>query len=123
MIPLPPRHTLTDTLFPNTTLFRSAAQDGGIAGVRVLLYQSLHDCAGEEQQNREEDGPRRRHPVQHHVDHEHDRDHEMPRSEKHTPELQSLMRISYTVFCLKKKNTPKSHIRICDVLHTTNTPT
>src|SRR3546814_9950815 len=35
-----------------------------------------------------------------------------PRSEEHTSELQSLMRISYAVFCLKKKKTKKKHIRI-----------
>src|SRR3546814_10193187 len=71
----PPRSTRTDTLFPYTTLFRSAdvaAQidaPGGASG--------------------------RGHAV--------DRAAERSRSEEHTSELQSLMRISYAVFCLKKK--------------------
>src|SRR3546814_8323337 len=97
MIRRPPRSTRTDTLFPYTTLFRSA---------RNSPFRSLHgfcpwlSCA----------------PGQH------DRDgaalgdppafiglHEKvvifrDRSEEHTSELQSLIRISYAVFCLKKKN-------------------
>src|SRR3546814_5848065 len=99
MIRLPPRSTRTDTLFPYTTLFRSkrqvvvfthdmvffnelcrAADECGIEPVTVALFSDLNaagkiDPAG------------------------------MVRSEEHTSELQSLMRISYAVFCLKKKNT------------------
>src|SRR3546814_7543256 len=87
----PPRSTRTDTLFPDTTLFRSHA-DGPPA-------EDEH--VGEEGDEREgSDGdlhgrrPRRRR-------HEPFDD----RSEEHTSELQSLMRISYAVFCLKKKQT------------------
>src|SRR3546814_11897906 len=75
MIRRPPRSTRTDTLFPYTTLFRSA---------RVPLHTStVRRCRSA---RRTAD----RHPAQH-------------RSEEHTSELQSLMRISYAVFCLKKK--------------------
>src|SRR3546814_17446329 len=79
MIRRPPRSTRTDTLFPYTTLFRSCAQIG-----RELLLQVLHHQVDPELGAR--------HGV---VGHE--------RSEEHTSELQSLMRISYAVFCLKKK--------------------
>src|SRR3546814_2829556 len=78
MIRRPPRSTRTDTLFPYTTLFRSlepAPRSGlGDQGVEVeLAVRAMGDR-------------RMRH-----------------RSEEHTSELQSLMRISYAVFCLKKK--------------------
>src|SRR3546814_6828928 len=109
MIRRPPRSTRTDTLFPYTTLFRShrgrlpqlhrpqlPARAPGAGHARHLLpaggggrvaapAQDPHlACAG--------------------ADH---------RSEEHTSELQSLMRISYAVFCLKKKkkqNTKRTHI-------------
>src|SRR3546814_5359240 len=87
MIRRPPRSTRTDTLFPYTTLFRSEACHRGTrkpSGHRsgchrgsgaAFLYHRLWRELGP-------DG----------------------RSEEHTSELQSLMRISYAVFCLKKKN-------------------
>src|SRR3546814_9099474 len=83
MIRRPPRSTRTDTLFPYTTLFRSQLVHGL---ARAISYQrtpiqarvSVSVCA----------------PAQ-------------SRSEEHTSELQSLMRISYAVFCLTKKNNPK----------------
>src|SRR3546814_1911828 len=87
MIRRPPRSTRTDTLFPYTTLFRSHAR--------------LIDGARPE-------GPRAaRPPLSGH------RMREVmvvgaDKSEEHTSELQSLMRISYAVFCLKKKNKKKS---------------
>src|SRR3546814_7620255 len=74
MIRRPPRSTRTDTLFPYTTLFRSPRQPG---------HRGLPP------------GALLRRPLRHQR-----RDH---RSEEHTSELQSLMRISYAVFCLKKK--------------------
>src|SRR3546814_3083306 len=89
MIRRPPRSTRTDTLFPYTTRFRSHARqrrDGrdwcerGCVPVRQCVERGQHWHA---------DG-RRPGPE---------------RSEEHTSELQSLMRISYAVFCLKKKNT------------------
>src|SRR3546814_19373175 len=83
MIRRPPRSTRTDTLFPYTTLFRSRPE---------------WDCADFDLQ---QIGKRRleRHDPQDY------------RSEEHTSELQSLMRISYAVFCLKKKTniTTKTH--------------
>src|SRR3546814_12375328 len=79
MIRRPPRSTRTDTLFPYTTLFRSALQRLRSA---VGLAQPAHlDCAFA-----------------------HGTDCSAARSEEHTSELQSLMRISYAVFCLKKKH-------------------
>src|SRR3546814_2230918 len=90
MIRRPPRSTRTDTLFPYTTLFRSLpgdAQgrgDGGLQPERDL---------GRDLGGRRPGGARR-------LAHA-DRGHR--RSEEHTSELQSLMRISYAVFCLQKK--------------------
>src|SRR3546814_7571379 len=82
----PPRSTRTDTLFPYTTLFRSrrrpAAQD-------LAAGPHLADRGGSDRA-----GLRRRWCFTG------DR---RDRSEEHTSELQSLMRISYAVFCLKKK--------------------
>src|SRR3546814_6521110 len=92
MIRRPPRSTRTDTLFPYTTLFRS----------RVLLDRQRHH-RGEPRQHddyRQNSGEYRT------VDKEL-RDHRPVRSEEHTSELQSLMRISYAVFCLKKKKKTK----------------
>src|SRR3546814_5474478 len=77
MIRRPPRSTRTDTLFPYTTLFRSARihpGDEGAAGCGILVTE--RDSRGRE------------------------------RSEEHTSELQSLMRISYAVLCLQIKMQP-----------------
>src|SRR3546814_7094329 len=80
MIRRPPRSTRTDTLFPYTTLFRSRSTARKAAGctIRSIIptcwtRQSIRCWCPE------------------------------VRSEEHTSELQSLMRISYAVFCLKKK--------------------
>src|SRR3546814_6261006 len=115
MIRRPPRSTRTDTLFPYTTLFRSTvnltiqnlvAERDYVAGRFILEARTLR----------------------------HDRPYknyyhflyrcEQGRSEEHTSELQSLMRISYAVFCLKKKNISQYNRHIH--LHTTDkhtTPT
>src|SRR3546814_10057437 len=85
MIRRPPRSTRTDTLFPYTTLFRSSA---GI----VAAVQRRTDCSPLLGDHRK---------CCRFQDRTHDR--EATRSEEHTSELQSLMRISYAVFCLKKK--------------------
>src|SRR3546814_12851556 len=96
MIRRPPRSTRTDTLFPYTTLFRSHPADrrhrgeGGIAPVAELAGDEL--APDLQPDDEEEEG------------------HEA-RSEEHTSELQSLMRISYAVFCLKKKK-KNYHIHI-----------
>src|SRR3546814_1145016 len=88
MIRRPPRSTRTDTLFPYTTLFRSVAADAPpvITGVGCAFHVP-GSLPGEGETQiflATADGS----PV---------------RSEEHTSELQSLMRISYAVFCLKKK--------------------
>src|SRR3546814_4927822 len=101
MIRRPPRSTRNDTLFPYTTLFRSSAWFGfgrtrdpaagsvrgalpGVAGRALLPRPNGRDRrrAGGRPSSRGGDRG----------------------SEEHTSELQSLMRISYAVFCLKKKN-------------------
>src|SRR3546814_8220471 len=97
MIRRPPRSTRTDTLFPYTTLFRSLEADG----LEGQYFRNL--IAGAEDVGIAEDDERARLRV---VDEVQlglqNRD--AGRSEEHTSELQSLMRISYAVFCLKKKN-------------------
>src|SRR3546814_4686992 len=103
MIRRPPRSTRTDTLFPYTTLFRSAVgglQRGGRYAVAV----------GDRRAERHQ-----RHPVgrEHACEPLDDRDRRAAeRSEEHTSELQSLMRISYAVFCLKKKKNSNMNRRI-----------
>src|SRR3546814_1000876 len=91
MIRRPPRSTRTDTLFPYTTLFRSRSQDG----VRVECAPGGPDRLVVSASVRVSDGGRVVAGA--------------GRSEEHTSELQSLMRISYAVFCLKKKKRPKKH--------------
>src|SRR3546814_5296512 len=97
MIRRPPRSTRTDTLFPYTTLFRSIAAHG--------LLQNLIVRPSAKGKFEVEAGERRRRAMIALADEKIlARDHEVTRSEEHTSELQSLMRISYAVFCLKKKN-------------------
>src|SRR3546814_7087351 len=108
MIRRPPRSTRTDTLCPYTTLFRS--RHGAMArlfeldGFRAGAW-SRDRARGTQYFGRERIGPHFRH---HHLQrlqrprHPDRRDGDA-RSEEHTSELQSLMRISYAVFCLKKK--------------------
>src|SRR3546814_2727215 len=94
MIRPPTRSTRTDTLFPYTTLFRSARLERG--GRRA--YRLLAALGPPHAPRRRLDlsaAARRRDPFR------------RQRSEEHTSELQSLMRISYAVFCLKKKNIKK----------------
>src|SRR3546814_1254136 len=101
MIRRPPRSTRTDTLFPYTTLFRSANDSSstkrpGLGGVGNELGKiELHVVAG---LGRAE--PR---TVDVAVQRQVHRAIAPGRSEEHTSELQSLTRISYAVFCLKKK--------------------
>src|SRR3546814_5924508 len=80
MIRRPPRSTRTDTLFPYTTLFRSVEPPASSA---VPSWSPAATRRGVGSQSL--------------------------RSEEHTSELQSLMRISYAVFCLKKKNIINTH--------------
>src|SRR3546814_6456101 len=99
MIRRPPRSTRTDTLFPYTTLFRSAflfdfprieadhrfvADDVGLVGAEAVELGPHRAAIGAEHADFDEIAGLR--------------------SEEHTSDLQSLMRISYAVFCLTKKN-------------------
>src|SRR3546814_6477878 len=101
MIRRPPRSTRTDTLFPYTTLFRSVRrQCGEFLQSRQVRRQGRWRMA---QAHREA-----HHRKNQDRDTERLVDREQPfvargRSEEHTSELQSLMRISYAVFCLNKK--------------------
>src|SRR3546814_5251004 len=91
MIRRPPRSTRTDTLFPYTTLFRSCWRIRQGRTTRTPC-PSIRPCGR----------PRFRiRLLPHRTDGGWSRP--RPRSEEHTSELQSLMRISYAVFCLKKK--------------------
>src|SRR3546814_9767099 len=87
MIRRPPRSTRTYTLFPYTTLFRSLSRDAG-EGIGGKAREPAPPVTGSacSPRGRGGRGAARR-----------------ARSEEHTSELQSLMRISYAVFCLKKK--------------------
>src|SRR3546814_6830078 len=105
MLRRPPRSTRTDTLFPYTTLFRSARHASRIASnlgwfdtqkpptvptdlEKVQTTKSTSPSNPWSSYTPRPLGPKKR-------------------SEEHTSELQSLMRISYAVFCLKKKNEQK----------------
>src|SRR3546814_1361179 len=98
MIRRPPRSTRTDTLFPYTTLFRAHARDRGRGDLFEAKALALVERQPEIDRLRDEQGDR---DQQRHLPRQTARP---PRSEEHTSELQSLMRISYAVFCLKKKN-------------------
>src|SRR3546814_11837743 len=101
MIRRPPRSTRTDTLFPYTTLFRSTPVVSMFAnyskGLQVPgtdnLYNSFFFAPGTDAA----------HPNPETTDNFDAGVRYTSRSEEHTSELQSLMRISYAVFCLKKK--------------------
>src|SRR3546814_7382545 len=101
MIRRPPVSTRTDTLFPYTTLFRSQA---GLASGHV---QGALDQEESRDRRRRSGRPRlRRHSRAQRRQGGRVRSQQRNRrSEEHTSELQSLMRISYAVFCLKKKTT------------------
>src|SRR3546814_13726331 len=86
MIRRPPRSTRTDTLFPYTTLFRS---DQRVVSMHYTLTNAQGDVIDSSQGNEP-------------LVYLHGGGN-IIRSEEHTSELQSLMRISYAVFCLKKK--------------------
>src|SRR3546814_2442965 len=88
MIRRPPRSTRTDTLFPYTTLFRSP--------VPARPDRDTPDRAAHLR----------------HREHREQKRGQRVRSEEHTSELQSLMRISYAVFCLKKKKYPQIYRHI-----------
>src|SRR3546814_15688550 len=111
MIRRPPRSTRTDTLFPYTTLFRSGNEFAGNAdaagsasgkanaipspaAAKILAEKGIDPAlvngTGKDGRITKDDA--------------------MKRSEEHTSELQSLMRISYAVFCLKKTKKPNTKV-------------
>src|SRR3546814_9287980 len=103
MIPLPPRSTHTDTLFPSTTVFRSRREQRDLAlhfeaGARGGVVGEHRGAADDCDVRRTRAGRPRCAPSP-----------RRGRSEEHTSELQSLMRISYAVFCLKKKKRTKDN--------------
>src|SRR3546814_6481306 len=100
MIRRPPRSTRTDTLFPDTTLFRSRPRDRGRSPLRPG-----GDPRPSPPQFAREAPDGRRAPIPGRLGCGVWTTPPDTRSEEHTSELQSLMRISYAVFCLKKKNT------------------
>src|SRR3546814_2822022 len=120
MIRRPPRSTRTDTLFPYTTLFRSARHCLDARDVDLRHHDGpclCHSCAPQHSTSPgnfwrtlcEWNAPNR--ACRLNCDNRHRRV-RCRRSEEHTSELQSLMRISYAVFCLKKKkyiNTQNIH--------------
>src|SRR3546814_2217164 len=103
MIRLPPRSTRTDTLFPSTSLFRSGS--GGPA--RPAARQAVR-AAGRRSGDRADAGALPRALRRSHGEALPRAASEAARSEEHTSELQSLMRNSYAVFCLKKKKKTKN---------------
>src|SRR3546814_3914642 len=114
MIRLPPRSTRTETPFPFTTLFRSHPQHPplaievvGIGGPEGDRERAVHIRYGEAKRARLDAVDL--HPQFGRVFHAFGADTLQLRSEEHTSELQSLMRISYAVFCLKKKKTTTTH--------------
>src|SRR3546814_7089523 len=101
MIRRPPRSTLTDTLFPYTTLFRSAGQ-GRRRGRVGRRGDGLRRGADRPAARTTPRGRRARRLLRRGLPR---------RSEEHTSELQSLMRISYAVFCLKKTKHTHTHTK------------
>src|SRR3546814_10036085 len=103
MIRRPPRSTRTDTLFPYTTLFRSlvraveVTREGERSATPAERVVGVVVAGGGADVEREAGA---------------DEEAALVRSEEHTSELQSLMRTSYAVFCLKKKNKTYRHRHI-----------
>src|SRR3546814_4661105 len=101
MIRRPPRSTRTDTLFPYTTLFRSTdIDDAAMPPLRHPQSRRAGEREGAGQVRVENRAPILQRDLGQRL-----------RSEEHTSELQSLMRISYAVFCLKKKKKYNQHTK------------
>src|SRR3546814_2052133 len=113
MIRRPPRSTRTDTLFPYTTLFRSwvyVLDDTGTQAVKRTITLGRKNPEYFEVLEGLQPGEK---VITSSYDNFGDKDVlQMNRSEEHTSELQSLMRISYAVFCLKKKKKQKKKKKI-----------
>src|SRR3546814_10544748 len=122
MIRRPPRSTRTDTLFPYTTLFRSLdlSPPRSSSESRRRLFPLAQDRGSRWNAGMDARPPAQRSANGHHNGRHASlacrsrirRAHSLScRSEEHTSELQSLMRISYAVFCLKKKKQEKTNTR------------
>src|SRR3546814_8335638 len=98
MIRRPPRSTRTDTLFPYTTLFRSSGRGSAASSAQTSQGARASRIIKPPLNERR---PRR--------------------SEEHTSELQSLMRISYAVFCLKKKKTKSQELHNKNIMQNVTT--
>src|SRR3546814_1504919 len=96
MIRRPPRSTRTDTLFPYTTLFRSGLKVFASMNPLQRMAEPMEIAAGAAFLASDDSSFMTASELA------------VDRSEEHTSELQSLMRISYAVFCLKKKKTNTS---------------
>src|SRR3546814_6658576 len=113
MIRRPPRSTRTDTLFPYTTLFRSRQQgQRRHAGAPTRVIERASRMERQRLEAEALRAPRRQHRLQ-----VRQRQRAVVRSEEHTSELQSLMRISYAVFCLKKKKREKKNKTIPKIVN------
>src|SRR3546814_9061076 len=121
MIRRPPRSTRTDTLFPYTTLFRSQWR------ARRQPRRGGRGCAGQARSQRDPlFGHEEARRALLHVGRGRAFDQRLgvpDRSEEHTSELQSLMRISYAVFCLKKKTKKKTRHNTETYQHTDESKT
>src|SRR3546814_4918575 len=124
MIRRPPRSTRTDTLFPYTTLFRSQSPDAAAVQFDHVAVLDAAESAMVGAHRQHVAGLQRvnaAHPLDAAGDvvrHVGGVVVLLERSEEHTSELQSLMRISYAVFCLKTKN---NHLHITQCHKHTNT--
>src|SRR3546814_4687791 len=119
MIRRPPRSTRPDPLFPYTTLFRSEEHADPEPDQHLEeRHQRVLEKARAVSPQRRGDVDRRRQEISRYLEEDNgklpggDQHQQKRRSEEHTSELQSLMRISYAVFCLKKKKNNNKIIRI-----------
>src|SRR3546814_3728311 len=120
MIRRPPRSTRTDTLFPYTTLFRSCSALTPVLSCSLTTGSARTPCSPPPFGACLPSSSRRRHADSRHrgtrsrasLPSSCRRRASARRSEEHTSELQSLMRISYAVFCLKKKNNKLTQHRL-----------
>src|SRR3546814_11771424 len=104
MIRRPPRSTRTDTLFPYTTLFRSFLEALSYLATVFALFVPLPIFVASTVMQRRREAEERAYQLIEKLDTaDHRALRDRIRSEEHTSELQSLMRISYAVFCLKKQ--------------------
>src|SRR3546814_2420181 len=118
MIRRPPRSTRTDTLFPYTTLFRSSYWLEGCSAAFTNWPKLVASYLTAEE---EFDATLNEEPLRKFYNTDLGRPYKpkAARSEEHTSELQSLMRISYAVFCLKQKTTNHSNINKTSLTYTT----